>query len=324
MRITVIGGGVGCARFVLGLRELVRREGTNDSIDVVVNTADDWWVSGLRISPDHDSLLYALAGVNDTVRGWGRADETERVAGELHTWGTAPGWFTLGDLDLGTHIARTAWLRDGASVSEVYRRLAARWDLGATLHPATDTEIDTQVITDEGRIHFQEWWVKHRSRIPARGFEQVNISDAVPSEGARDAITNADVILLAPSNPVVSIGPVLAVPGMRDLLRSARARIVGVSGIIDGSVVRGMADACLSAIGVDTSARAVAEHYGARSSEGILDGWLVDETDAAAVNPLISAGIETRAVPLWLRDADSSAQVARDAVGLARQASELT
>jgi len=324
MRITVIGGGVGCARFVLGLRELVRREGTGDSIDVVVNTADDWWVSGLRISPDHDSLLYALAGVNDTVRGWGRADETERVAGELHTWGTAPEWFTLGDLDLGTHIARTAWLRDGESVSEVYRRLAARWDLGATLHPATDTEIDTHVITDEGRIHFQEWWVKHRSRIPARGFEQQNISDAVPSEGAREAITNADVILLAPSNPVVSIGPVLAVPGMRDLLRSARARIVGVSGIINGSVVRGMADACLSAIGVDTSARAVAEHYGARSAGGILDGWLVDETDAEAVDPLVAAGIETRAVPLWLRDADSSAQVARDAVGLARRASELT
>jgi LPPG:FO 2-phospho-L-lactate transferase len=159
--------------------------------------------------------------------------------------------------------------------------------------------------------------VKHRSRIPARGFEQLNISDAVPSDGAREAIANADVILLAPSNPVVSIGPVLAVPGMRDLLRDAQARIVGVSGIIDGSVVRGMADACLAAIGVETSARAVAEHYGARATGGILDGWLVDEADASAVDPLTAAGIETRAVPLWLRDADSSAQVARDAVELA-------
>ncbi|GGF45003.1 2-phospho-L-lactate transferase [Microbacterium sorbitolivorans] len=315
MRITVIGGGVGCARFVLGLREYVSSE---DSIDVVVNTADDWWVSGLRIAPDHDSLLYALAGVNDTVRGWGRSDETERVAGELHAWGTAPEWFTLGDLDLGTHIARTAWLRAGESVSDVYRRLGSRWDLGVTLHPATDTEIDTQVITDEGRIHFQEWWVKHRSQIPARGFEQLNIASAAPSEGAREAIENADVILLAPSNPVVSIGPVLAVPGMRDLLRGARAKIVGVSGIIDGSVVRGMADACLSAIGVETSARAVAEHYGARKAGGILDGWLVDETDAAAVDPLTALGIRTRAVPLWLRDPASSAQVARDAVALAR------
>lgn len=314
MRITVIGGGVGCARFVLGLREYISSE---DTIDVVVNTADDWWVSGLRIAPDHDSLLYALAGVNDTVRGWGRSDETERVAGELHTWGTAPEWFTLGDLDLGTHIARTAWLRAGESVSDVYRRLGSRWELGVTLHPATDTEIDTQVITDEGRIHFQEWWVKHRSQIPARGFEQLNIADAAPSAGAHEAIENADVILLAPSNPVVSIGPVLAVPAMRDLLRGARAKIVGVSGIIDGSVVRGMADACLSAIGVETSARAVAEHYGAREAGGILDGWLVDETDAAAVDPLTALGIRARAVPLWLRDPASSAQVARDAIALA-------
>jgi len=314
MRITVIGGGVGCARFVLGLREYIS---SDDTIDVVVNTADDWWVSGLRIAPDHDSLLYALAGVNDTVRGWGRADETERVASELHTWGTAPDWFTLGDLDLGTHIARTSWLRAGESVSDVYRRLGSRWPLGVTLHPATDTEIDTQVITAGGRMHFQEWWVKHRSQIEAEGFEQLNIADATPSEGARAAIENADVILLAPSNPVVSIGPVLAVPGMRELLRGARAKIVGVSGIINGSVVRGMADACLSAIGVETTARAVAEHYGSRASGGILDGWLVDETDAATVDPLAAAGIPARAVPLWLRDPASSAQVARDAVSLA-------
>lgn len=318
MRIVVVGGGVGCARFVLGLREHIAREGTHDRIDVVVNTADDWWVSGLRIAPDHDSLLYALAGVNDTDRGWGRAGETERVSAELAAWGTAPDWFTLGDLDLGTHIARTAWLRDGASVSEVYRRLGSRWPLGATLHPATDAEIDTQVVTDQGRIHFQEWWVRHRSQIAARGFEQQDIAAAKPSDGARAAVEGADAILLAPSNPVVSIGPILAVPGMRELLQDAAAPIIGVSGIIDGSVVRGMADACLTAIGVETSARAVAEHYGARANGGILDGWLVDETDASATDPLTAAGIPTRAVPLWMRDPDSSAQVARDALALAR------
>src|SRR5699024_8714894 len=132
MRIAVIGGGVGCARFVMGLREHIAREDAADTIAVVVNTGDDWRVSGLRIAPDHDSLLYALAGVNDTERGWGRAEETERVSAELAAWGTAPDWFTLGDLDLGTHIARTAWLREGASVSDVYRRLGSRWPLGAT------------------------------------------------------------------------------------------------------------------------------------------------------------------------------------------------
>ena len=318
MRITVIGGGVGCARFVLGLREHIARESSDDSIDVVVNTADDWWVSGLRIAPDHDSLLYALADVNDTERGWGRAGETERVSAELAAWGTAPDWFTLGDLDLGTHIARTAWLREGASVSDVYRRLGSRWPLGATLHPATDAEIDTQVVTDSGRMHFQEWWVRHRSQLPARRFEQSDIERASVTSGARDAIENADVILVAPSNPVVSIGPVLAVPGMRGLLRDAAAPIVGVSGIIDGSVVRGMADACLTAIGVETSARAVAEHYGARRAGGILDGWLVDKADASATDPLTALGIATRAVPLWMRDPDSSAQVARDTLALAR------
>ncbi|MBF0814813.1 2-phospho-L-lactate transferase [Microbacterium paludicola] len=319
MRYVVIGGGVGCARFVKGLREHVRRTGQGDRIDVVVNTADDWWVSGLRIAPDHDSLLYALAGVNDTERGWGRADETERVAAELHMWGTAPDWFTLGDLDLGTHIARTSWLREGLTVSEVYRRLGARWPLDVTLHPATDAEIDTHVLlADRDPIHFQEWWVRHRAQLPATGFVQRDIDRATPSEGALDAITRADVILIAPSNPVVSVGPVLAVPGMREALRAAVAPIVGVSGIISGAVVRGMADACLAAIGVDTSAEAVARHYGARRGAGLLDGWLVDESDASALDPLQAAGITARAVPLWMRDADTSAQLASDAIALAR------
>ncbi|WP_221585166.1 2-phospho-L-lactate transferase [Microbacterium sp. G2-8] len=318
MRIVVIGGGVGCARFVLGLREHVARTGGRDSIEVIVNTGDDWWVSGLRISPDHDSLLYALAGVNDIERGWGRAGESERVSAELATWGTAPDWFTLGDLDLGTHIARTAWLRGGATVSDVYARLGSRWNLGATLHPATDDEVDTHVETPEGWIHFQEWWVRHRSQLPARRFSQNDIDQARPSDGAREALENADLIVLAPSNPVVSIGPVLAVPGMRELVRGSAAPVVGVSGIIDGSVVRGMADACLTAIGVETSARAVAEHYGARDAGGLLDGWLVDESDARSVGPLASQGIRAHAVPLWMRDPDSSAQVARDALDLAR------
>lgn len=314
----MIGGGVGCARFVKGLREHIRRTGGDDLIDVVVNTADDWWVSGLRIAPDHDSLLYALAGVNDTERGWGRADETERVSAELSAWGTAPDWFTLGDLDLGTHIARTAWLRDGATVSEVYRRLGSRWDLGATLHPATDAEIDTHVLlADRDPIHFQEWWVRHRAQLPATGFVQRGIEHAAPSDGAREAISAADVVLIAPSNPIVSVGPVLAVPGMRAALAAARAPIVGVSGIIAGGVVRGMADACLAAVGVETSAEAVGAHYGARSGGGLLDGWLVDDADAASVEPLERLGIRTRAVPLWMRDAETSARLAADAISLA-------
>lgn len=318
MRITVIGGGVGCARFTAGVREWARRSGEEHQISVVVNTADDWWVSGLRIAPDHDSLLYALAGVNDAGRGWGRADESERVSAELAAWGTAPEWFTLGDLDLGTHIARTAWLREGRTVSEVYRRLGARWDLGATLVPATDDEIDTRVeLAGGGDIHFQEWWVRHRAALEATGFRQQGIEWASPSAGALGVIAEADAILVAPSNPIVSVGPVLAVPGMRQALADAEAPIVGVSGIIGGAVVRGMADTCLSVVGVDTSAEAVGRHYGARREGGLLDGWLVDETDADAVAGLERSGIRTRAVPLWMRDADTSARLAADALDLA-------
>jgi len=318
MRITIIGGGVGCARFVDGVREWAARDDAEHRIDVVVNTADDWWVSGLRISPDHDSLLYALAGMNDAKRGWGRADESERVSAELAAWGTAPDWFTLGDLDLGTHIARTAWLREGQTLSEVYRRLGARWPLGATLHPATDDEIDTRVELSDGTdIHFQEWWVRDRAAGDATGFRQQGIDSASPSEGALGAIALADVILVAPSNPIVSVGPVLAIPGMRQALGDASAPIVGVSGIIGGEVVRGMADTCLRVVGVSATAEAVARRYGARSRGGLLDGWLVDEADAAAVGRLTASGITARAVPLWMRDADTSAQLAADALALA-------
>ena len=173
MRITVLAGGVGGARFLLGLRALVRSGaaiGTGDlgqdtSIDAVVNTGDDAWVAGLRITPDLDSIMYALAGVNDTARGWGRVGETLRVSAELETWGVGWPWFTLGDLDLGAHIARTAWLREGLPLGEAARRLGARWDLGVRLLPATDDEFETHVVVLDERdtersLHFQEWAAK--------------------------------------------------------------------------------------------------------------------------------------------------------------------
>lgn len=296
------------------------------SVEVIVNTADDWWVAGLRIAPDHDSLLYALAGQNDTTRGWGRRDETERVSAELAAWGAGPDWFTLGDLDLGTHIARSSWLRDGVTVSEVYRRLGARWPLGVTLHPATDSEIDTHVVTAEhGRLHFQEWWVRHRAQPRALRFEQNGLDAAMPSDGAIRALATADVVLIAPSNPVVSIGPILAVPGMRDAVLTAGtgrsgslpAPIVGTSPIIGGAVVRGMADACLSAIGVDTDAAAVARHYGTRAAGGVLDGWLLAEEDAHEVSEVEAAGIACAAVPLWMSDEQHAAAIASSALDLA-------
>lgn len=316
-RIVVLAGGVGGAKFVRGLRAVARRDFPAADITVVANTGDDLWLAGLRVTPDLDSLMYALAGVNDDVRGWGRAGETERVSAELTAYGVGWPWFTLGDLDLGTHIARSALLREGLPLSAVVERLTARWPIGVRLLPATDAEVETHVVTAEGELHFEEWWVRTRAALPALGFVQHGVAAATAAPGVREAILAADVVLLAPSNPVVSIGTVLGIPGIREALAATAAPVVGVSPVIGGAVVRGMADACLTAIGVQTDAGAIARHYGARSGDGVLDGWLVDETDAAAVASLESAGIRTRAVPLWMTDDAATAEMARAALALA-------
>ena len=283
----------------------------------MVNVGDDMWMSGVRICPDLDSIMYTLAGENDEERGWGRVGESSRVSDELRAYGVGWPWFTLGDLDIGTHLARTSMLRDGLTLSSATDRITSRWDLGVRLLPATDQEVETHVVTMERTMHFQEWWTRYRASLPAQSFVSQDVASAVPAPGVLSALSSADVILVAPSNPVVSIGPILAIPGLFDAVRSAAAPVVGVSPIINGAVVRGMADACLTAIGVSTSASAVALHYGARSAGGLLDAWLVDTSDAAGVSAVEAAGIRAEAVPLWMRDPASSEQVARDALALA-------
>ena len=343
MRVTVLAGGVGGAKFLRGLRTLDGLE-----ISVVANTGDDLWLTGLRVCPDLDSIMYALGGINDTERGWGRADETERVSAELTAYGVGWPWFTLGDLDLGTHIARSSMLRDGATLTEATARLAARWNLGVRLLPATDDEVETHVEIvdpvsgDVTLIPFEEWWVKHRARLDARRFVPVGVEAARATDAVLTAIGAADVVLLAPSNPVVSIGTILGLPGIVDALRSTTAPVVGVSPIIGGSAVRGMADACLRAIGVDTTAEAVALHYRGQgvsthpqrslgAGVGIagrpggepgawLDGWVVDSADARSVPRLEAAGIRSEAVPLWMTDDAATAKIAASALALAMRA----
>lgn len=304
-RIVVLAGGVGGSRFVLGVRSAF----PDAQITVVVNTGDDLWLSGVRLQPDIDSILYALAGVNDTERGWGRADESERVSAELQEWGAGWPWFTLGDLDLGTHIARTGWLHDGLSYTQIAERLGARWPIGVRLLPMTDAEVDTHVHTAEGTMHFQEWWTRHRAQVRPLRFVNPGIEMARPAPGVVEAIAEADVVALAPSNPVVSIGPILAVPGMREALRACAAPVVGVSPVIGGAVVRGMADVCLDAIGVETSAAAVAGLYA-----DLVDRWLIAEEDASLVDELAAETFEVRVRPLWMRDDATRAQLARDAL----------
>jgi LPPG:FO 2-phospho-L-lactate transferase len=326
MQITVLSGGVGGARFLRGVRAWARNThpdgagGTTDTITAIVNTGDDMWLTGLRITPDLDSIMYTLAGANDEERGWGRVGETERVSGELRAYGVGWPWFTLGDLDIGTHLARSHFLRSGLTLSEATERITARWNIGVRLLPVTNSEVETHVVVDDGEpLHFQEWWTRHRAAVPARAFVQNNVVDAVPAPGVVEAIASADVVLVAPSNPVVSIGTVLGIPGIRDALAAASAPIVGISPIINGSVVRGMADACLTAIGVETSAGAVAAHYGSRASGGLLDAWLIDEVDAAASSHIEAVGIRPSVVPLWMRDVPTTEQLVADAVAVAQQ-----
>ncbi|MGP3533823.1 2-phospho-L-lactate transferase [Microbacterium sp. RD1] len=315
-RVVVLAGGVGGAKFTLGVREALRRRDAPPAT-VVVNTGDDLWLSGVRLQPDIDSVTYALAGVNDTGRGWGRAGDSERVNAELQAWGAGWPWFTLGDLDLGTHLARTGWLREGSTPTQVLERMAGRWELGARLLPMTDAEVDTIVHVRDGdgerAMHFQEWWTRHRAGLEPIRFENPGIADAAPAPGVAEAIAAADVVLLAPSNPVVSIGPILAVPGVREALAAASA-VVGVSPIIGGRVVRGMADVCLAAIGVETNTAAVAAHYGARASGGLLDAWVLAEEDASAADAVAAAGVHPIVAPLWMSDVAASAALAEAAL----------
>ncbi|MDM7856041.1 2-phospho-L-lactate transferase [Cellulomonas alba] len=322
MKVTVLSGGVGGARFTRGLLALLRDRlpdgvgGTTASVTVVANTGDDMWLHGVRVCPDLDTLMYTLGGAVHEEQGWGRRDESRRVSDDLQAYGLGWEWFTLGDLDLATHLARTELLRRGLPLSEVTARLASRWGLGVRLLPATDSEVETHVLVDGGSIHFEEWWVRHRAALPARGFEQVGLVGSVAAPGVVEALQDADVVVLPPSNPVVSVGTILAIPGVGEALRATTAPVVGVSPVIGGAPVRGMADACLTAIGVETDAAAVARHYGRRVDGGVLDAWLVDTADRAAADALRDDGWTVRAVPTLMTDVATTAQIAADALTL--------
>jgi LPPG:FO 2-phospho-L-lactate transferase len=282
-----------------------------------VNTGDDITLHGLRICPDLDSVMYTLGGGIDAERGWGRAEESWRIRDELATYGVQPTWFGLGDLDIATHLVRTQMLDAGYPLSDVTAALCDRWKPGVRLLPMSDERCETHVIVDlpdAGRqaIHFQEWWIRYRAALPAHAFVQVGLDDAKPAPGVLEAIMHADVVLIAPSNPVVSIGTILAVAGVRDALSETAAPVVGVSPIIGSAPVRGMADACLAAIGVEVSAAGVGRHYGARGSGGVLDGWLVHSTDAAEV-----PGLAVRSVPLLMSDDAATADMVHAALELA-------
>jgi LPPG:FO 2-phospho-L-lactate transferase len=315
MRIVVLTGGIGGARFLVGVREHARRIGAD--VTAIVNVGDDVRLHGLQICPDLDSVMYTLGGAADPERGWGRVGETWVIKEELAKYGAEPSWFGLGDKDTATHLVRTQMLTAGYPLSAVTAALCERWQPGITMLPATDDRLETHVVVDvDGErkaIHFQEWWVRYRGDLPTHRFVFAGADAAKPAAGVLEAIGSADVVLVAPSNPVVSIAPILAVQLLKEAVVDGPAPVVGVSPIIGGSPVRGMADRCLATLGVEISANGVGALYGARRENGLLDGWLVDSSDEGASVP----GITTRAVPLWMTDPDATAKMVAEAIDLA-------
>jgi LPPG:FO 2-phospho-L-lactate transferase len=321
MRIVVLAGGIGGARFLTGVRAVARERG-DTRVTAVVNVGDDVTMHGLRICPDLDSVMYTLAGAADAERGWGRAGETWVIRDELANYGAEPAWFGLGDKDIATHLVRTRMLAAGHPLSAVVDVLCNRWQTGGvTLLPASDDRLETHVVVasddrpdePERAIHFQEWWVRYRAGLPARRFVFVGADAAKPAPGVLEALAAADVILVAPSNPVVSIAPILAVGGMRDALTGATAKVVGVSPIIGGAPVRGMADKCLATLGVECSAAGVGGLYGARGAGGLLDTWLVDTSDAGTTVD----GVAVVETPLWMTDEAATAAMVTAALDAA-------
>jgi LPPG:FO 2-phospho-L-lactate transferase len=327
-KVTVLSGGVGGARFLQGVLRHRERSGSASEITVIANTGDDIWLHGLKVCPDLDTVMYTLGDGIDTERGWGRQDETWHAKEELAAYGVEPTWFGLGDRDLATHLVRTQMLDAGYPLSAVTEALCRRWlsplfGAAVRLLPMSDDRIETHVVIDDPEsgerraVHFQEYWIRHQASVPAYAVVPIGADTATPAPGVLEAITEADLVLLPPSNPVVSVGTILAVPGVRDALLKTPAPVIGISGIVGDDHVRGMARQLLGVIGVEVSAAGVAEHYGARSSNGVIDGWLVDSVDEAQVTRIQAAGIRCRAVPLMMTDHDATADMVVAAIDLA-------
>jgi LPPG:FO 2-phospho-L-lactate transferase len=292
-------------------------------VTVVTNTADDIWLHGLKVCPDLDTVMYTLGGGIDTGRGWGRTAETWNAKEELAAYGVEPTWFGLGDRDIATHLVRTQMLDAGYPLSAVTAALCQRWQPGVTLLPMTDDRVETHVAVDDDTepsgqrtVHFQEYWIRLHAEVPARAVVPVGIEKSSPAPGVVEAITDADLVVVPPSNPVVSVGTILGVPGIREAVRATSAPVVGLSPIVAGTHVRGMAAQMLTAIGVEVSAAGVAMHYGARTAGGVLDGWLVDSSDEADVERVRNAGIRCHAVPLMMTDVETTAAMVRAAFDL--------
>ncbi len=274
MRVTAVAGGIGAGKLLRGLVRAVAPE----DVTVVGNTGDDIVMHGLHVSPDLDSVIYWLGNVMDRDRGWGRRDETFRATEGLRGFDPEQAWFNLGDLDLATHLFRTNLLAAGATLSEATARIAARFGVASRVLPMTDDPVATHVTVvsggEEQDLHFQEYWVKRGARDEVKAIRCEGAERARPAPDVLEAIADADAIAICPSNPVASVGPILAVPGIREGLAARRDAVVGVSPIVGGAPLAGMADKLMPAAGFAVTALGAAECY-----RGLLGGWVIDRVD---------------------------------------------
>ncbi|MGI9017840.1 MAG: 2-phospho-L-lactate transferase [Euzebya sp.] len=306
MNVVALAGGIGAARFLRGLVEVVDPA----TLTVVANTGDDIILHGLHVCPDLDTITYTLGGGVHPEQGWGRQDETFTVATELRDRYQRPDWFTLGDRDLATHLVRTEMLRSGAGLSQATEFIARAWNLPFRLLPMTDDQVTTRIRTTDGQtMHFQRWWVGDRAQTPVAQVIFDGSDTAKPAPGVLAALQQADLVVLCPSNPVVSIGTILAVPGIRQAL--GEVPVVGVSPIVGGAVVRGMADKLLPTIGADVNAAGVAALY-----HDFLDGWIIDQADAASAEGLRHDGLKVAVTDTIMADIAVTRALARTALEL--------
>ena len=307
VRVALLAGGTGGTKLAHGFAQVL---GPGE-LSVIANVGDDFELHGLHVAPDIDALLYTLSGLIDADRGWGARGDTFTAHGMLERYG-APGWFRVGDADLATHVERTRLMRAGASLTDATGAMAAALGIGARILPATDDRVPTRIETDAGTLDFQDYFVRLRQEPEVRGVRFEGVESARPPVAAMEAIRAADLLVIGPSNPIVSIGPILEVPGLRESFASASGLKVAVSPIVAGRALKGPADRMLTSLGHESSALGVARLYA-----GLADRFVLDEADAGLAPGVEALGMRAHVLPTVMRDDAGRAALARALMGLA-------
>jgi LPPG:FO 2-phospho-L-lactate transferase len=305
-RITALAGGVGAARFLDGLVRVTNPE----DITVIVNVGDDYEIYGLYISPDIDTVIYTLAGIADDVKGWGIRGDTFNCLDMLSRYGVET-WFKIGDRDMAIHIFRTMLLRRGLKLQEVTDIIRRKLNVKVRVIPMTNDRVETIILTDSGLISFQEYFVKRGFQDEVKGIIYRGIERAKPADGVIESIMNADGVIICPSNPIVSIGTIISINGVREALRETKAKTIGISPIIGGAAVKGPADKMLKEIGLEPSAYTIAELY-----RDFLDIFVIDKADINLKDKIEGIGIKVYVTNTLMKSVEDKVRIAREVLNL--------